>query len=54
MPETNIKKAMELLKQAHDVLNKSEVENLKKSAEYLEKSILWLNRHGTGDTDRVH
>lgn len=47
MPETDVKKALELLKKAHDLLNESEVENLQTSAKYLKQSIEWLNRQNS-------
>lgn len=50
MPETDVKRALELLRNAHDLLNESKIENLKKSASYLEESIYWLERQKTKKT----
>lgn len=44
MPYVDVKKASDLLKAAYDLLKKSEVENLKRSADYLKESILLLSR----------
>lgn len=44
MSDTEIRKALELLQKAHDILADSEVTNLKTSAEYLEQSIVWLQK----------
>lgn len=48
MPDTDVKRALELLKEAHWLLTASECDNLKKSAHYLEESIMWLNQQKTG------
>lgn len=52
MPDTDIKKALILLQQAHDILAESTVENLRKSAEYLEQSIEWLNRQPAAKNEK--
>lgn len=44
MAEMEIHKAMTLLVRAHDMLKESEVENLRKSADYLKESINWLDQ----------
>ncbi|MDT8421246.1 MAG: hypothetical protein RQ754_12520 [Desulfuromonadales bacterium] len=43
MSEIDVQRAMDLLKKAHELLKNSEVENLRKSADYLKQSIHWLN-----------
>ena len=48
MPNADVKKALELLKVAHDLLQDSELENLKRSAGYLKESIQWLGRQRAG------
>lgn len=53
MPDTDVREALELLKKAHQLLKDSDIENLKKSSDYLRESIQCLNRnkqetsHGT-------
>ena len=54
MPDTDVKKALELLKEAHRLLNSSEIENLKTSAGYLRESIQWLGRQHREKTENVH
>lgn len=54
MPDTDVNKALVLLKEAHELLKKSEVENLKKSAEYLNESIQWLRLQHSGEADNLH
>ena len=54
MPDTDVKKALELLKAAHNLLISSEVENLKKSANYLKESIHWLNQQHSGRGENAH
>lgn len=44
MPDTDVQKALELLRKAHDLLGESELDNLKRAASYLKESIEWLNR----------
>jgi len=39
-----MREALELLKKAHEILDESDVENLKKSATYLKQSIECLAR----------
>jgi len=51
MSNTDVKKALILLQQAHDILAESTVENLRKSADYLEQSIEWLNRKGSDEPE---
>lgn len=53
MPDTDIQKALELLKEAHRLLNGSEIENLKTSAGYIKESIQWLNRQHAGHADNT-
>jgi hypothetical protein len=42
MSEIDVQRAMNLLNDAHELLKNSEVENLRKSADYLKQSIHWL------------
>lgn len=48
MPDTDIRKALELLNEAKTLLKASECENLKKSANYLVESIELLKKHKSG------
>lgn len=53
MPDTDVKKALTLLKEARELLRGSEVENLQKSADYLKDSIQWLNLQHSGRADNT-
>lgn len=44
MPNTDIKKALSLLKEAYEILKTAENNNLKKSADYLKESIQWIKQ----------
>lgn len=44
MSAVEIQRALQLLKDAQRLLKHSELENLQKSAEYLEQSIHWLKQ----------
>mgnify|MGYP001136900582 CR=1 FL=1 len=54
MPDTDVKKALVLLKEAHELLKKSEVDNLIKSADYLNESMQWLKLQHSGDGENLH
>ena len=51
MPNADVKKALELLKEAHQLLKDSELENLQRSANYLQESIQWLRQQRSGAAD---
>jgi len=53
MPDTDVQKALGLLKEARELLKNSEVGNLKKSAGYLKESIQWLSLQHSGEADNV-
>jgi len=44
MSNTDIKKALSLLKEAYDILKNADNRNLKKSADYLKESIQWIKQ----------
>jgi hypothetical protein len=53
MSDTDVQKALALLREAHDLLKESQVENLKKSASYLEESIVWLKKKHSEAADNT-